>query len=218
MRQATASAAQAVSYAADAQSSAALAQASAEQAGQDAQAAADAASQAQETAAARRLAESEAAARAAAEEAKQNEENGTDPADQEEQDKPWYWEWKIWPEDIGDPKQWVEVTDHWASSLGDASLVFSLAAFANPPLGLAISAALGRAAWIVSGANVILNGFAYGVESAEFKRSLATFVVDSATNGLGRALKKFGVGEKAINAVENGIDVVWDTVSDLIDW
>ncbi|PJT48608.1 hypothetical protein CWI85_21660, partial [Streptomyces albidoflavus] len=174
MGRALASARQAVSYASDAQASASRAHADAIAAGKGAQAAAAAASQARVIAHAKAKAEAEAAAKKAVEEAKQRGQEGSGPADDPGNDA----YWGLWPEDIKDRKQWIEVVGQWRTVTKTAKYVLriaGLAAISVPWLGgplLAASAFAGIASWGFKGAEIILTGFEYGWDSSEFLASI----------------------------------------------
>ncbi|MFE6917474.1 hypothetical protein [Streptomyces rubiginosohelvolus] len=199
-----------MTYATNAQNAATRAQASADQAGADAQAAADAASQAQETAAAKRDAELAAAAQAAADEMAQCEGVGIDPSQNSDQDKPWYADLGIWPEDIDDPAEWATVTSHWSTILGTSSLL----GLVFPPVGLTLGL-LGLGAGLAS---TILNGVAHGTDSAEFHSSLGQLLLGGMFFGKGRMFKAAGVDELVGAKVSEIAGELTQTVIGVFTW
>ncbi|MGW7278870.1 ALF repeat-containing protein, partial [Streptomyces sp. NPDC054844] len=226
MRQASASARQAVSYAADAQASAASARAAAIEAGKDERAAAAAASEARSIVAAKRKAEAAEAARKAAEKAKQDQENGTNPSQNSDEDKPWYWDWELWPEDIGDPKQWAAVTGHWSAIVGTAGVVLGVGALLFPPAApalLAAAGAVGLVSWGLQGASALLHGIADNWQGSDFHSALGMFAVGGIFLGKGALLSKFGGVDDALRPVAEEVgskisSVVGDSVTTVVGW
>ncbi|WP_037762651.1 ALF repeat-containing protein [Streptomyces sp. FXJ7.023] len=226
MRQASASARQAVASAAQAQASAASARASAIQAGADAKAAADAASEANAIVAAKRKAEAAEAARKAAEKAKQDKENGTNPSQNEDEDKPWYWDWELWPEDIGSAKQWATVTGHWSTIAGGASVILGVGALCFPPAApalLAAAGAVGLVSWGLQGASALLNGIADNWQGSDFHTALGMFAVGGIFLGKGALISKFGGLDDALRPVAEEVGskisgVVGDAATTVVGW
>ncbi len=224
MRQASASAQQAVASAWQAQASASRAQASANQAGKDAKAAATAASEARRIVVVKRKAEAEAAAKRAAEKAKEHQSNGTNPSQTSDNDKPWYVEHGVWPEDVKSAKDWAQVTGHWSTIAGGAAVVLGVGSFFFPPLGGA-ALAVGLVSWGLQGASALLNYIGNGPDSSEFHSALGMFAVGGILLGTGQLLSKFGkmpafgpaveeVGEKIANVAHD----ITTTVAGWLTW
>ncbi|MGX1403969.1 ALF repeat-containing protein [Streptomyces ambofaciens] len=222
MRQAAASARAAVASAAEAQASAASARASKLQAGADAAAAADAASEAKAIVAAKRKAEAAEKARQAAEKAARDQQNGSNPSQTSDQDKPWYYDWELWPEDIGSAKQWATVTGHWSTIAGGAGVVLGVGALLFPPAApalLAAAGAVGLVSWGLQGTSALLHGIADNWQGSDFHSALGMFAVGGIFLGKGKLLSKFGgLDDVAENVGAKISGAVSDATTTVVGW
>ncbi|NEB19473.1 hypothetical protein G3I46_23720 [Streptomyces coelicoflavus] len=223
MTQAVASAKQAVASAAAAQASSTAAREAKLRAGADYLAAADAASEAKAIKIQKKRAEDIANARKAAEAVKKAALDGINPADKPEYDNTGDTKyWGMWPEDIGDIKDWAAATGHWSTVLGGISLGLALASpFTGPfmPIVGGIALGVGVVSWGVQGVSALLSlGFEGGWKSPEFQRALGVFVVGGIFQGKAALFRKFSVAGRTV-AEEVGAKVsgaVSDTVTTVV--
>lgn len=213
MSQALTSAKEAVSYASQAQASAAQAQADAIAAGKSQAEAAAAASAAKKIVADKRKAEAEAKAQTIAMEAAAYKTSGTTPVDKDGDTK----YWGMWPEDIGDGKDWHETLGHWSTVTGVAAAGLAIASIWCPAL-LPVAGAVGLVSWALGGAQVLTAYGAYGPESNDFKEDLAEFAVGTIFMGKGAIMEKFGQLDHVGGRISEALGGAAGGIMDILDW
>ncbi|MEU6315765.1 hypothetical protein ABZ873_33035, partial [Streptomyces sp. NPDC047014] len=222
MRQAVSSARRAASFASSAQASASQARAAELRAGRDARAAADAASAARSTAEVKARAEAIAKARQAADAARDHEANGTHPSQTAANDVPWYVERGLWPADTGSDKDWADVTKHWATVAGTASLISAGIGFFFPspatPYLLGAGYVLAGVSVALKGVSAYFKGQAYGWDSSEFQTALGLFVLGGIFLGKSAYLERSGLAHTVGGKVAHMTGEAVTTVIGWLEW